>query len=95
MEAHGLGYVKDGILGALQQVAGVGDSGAVEKIQGGNVHDIPEHSAEMGRAPAAQIRQMTDGELLAVIVFDKVKGRSDDQSVALLLSRLSLAAVFG
>ena len=95
MEAHGFRYVKDGILSALQQVAGVGDSGVVEKIQRRNMHDVPEHPAEMGGTPAAQIRQIIDGELLAVIMFNKVKGRSNDQSVAAFFSRLSVAVDSG
>ena len=54
------------------------------------MHDVPEHPAEMGRAEAAEIRQVFDGELLAVILLDIVQGGSDGQGISFFLLLLRL-----
>lgn len=85
MESDSLRDIQDGVLGALQQIAGIGDPGVVHVIQRRGVHDVTEYPAEVGGAPVAQIRQVLYGELLAVIQVDIVQSGSDGQGVALLL----------
>lgn len=85
MEANSFRYIQDGILGALQQITCVGNPGMVYEIQRRNMHNIAEYSAEMGGTPVAQIRQVLYRELLTVILFNKVKGGCNRQSVALFL----------
>lgn len=80
-EAHRLGDIQHGILGAAQQIAGLCDSGVVYKVQRRGAHDIVENPAEMGGAPMAEVGQVFNGKLTAVIFFYVIQSRSDNQGV--------------
>lgn len=91
MEAHLLGYGKDGILRASQQPAGGVNPGAVEEVQRSRTHDLMEGPAEMADAQMAQISQIVDGNGLHIIILDMLQGIDDHQDVLGIVLQLLVA----